>query len=358
MRLITFIPGNLAYGGIELHAVALCAAAARAGAEVTLVTTGVPLADHLQAQLAESGVRLRAFPWRGAKLEQPLKLLWMNLLALRQKADVVYTNGIGASATILWRALKPGGRRVHHFHTACEDWEARTWPEAIRRLLTGVPELIGCSRYTASALNHFLARNDTLFLPCITRRVPPAEHEARTLPPLRFGFVGRPTRLKGVDLVLAASRLPELADIEWELHGEGPEFPADAYRDHPRVRFFRGYSSVQELAERLARLDAVVLPTRQTEGRPISLMEAMCAGLPWVSAPRGGIAEMAPSPFDAELVPGDVTLENFTVACRALADRILRGETNSDRIRAHYEAEFAPERVTDQWLRFLGITAT
>jgi glycosyltransferase involved in cell wall biosynthesis len=354
MRLLTLIPGNLAYGGIELHAVALCAAMARAGHESTLVTTGVALAEHLRAQLTQSGVRLRAFPWRGSRLEQPLKLGWPHWLARRERADLIYTNGLGASASILWRALRPGGRRVHHFHTACEDWEARTWPPAVRRVLEQVPELIGCSHYTARALNHFLGRSDARFLPCITRRVPHVEREPRAVPPLRFGFVGRPTQLKGVDLLLAASQRPELADIAWELHGEGPEFPAEKYRDHSRVTFFGGYSSLDELARRLARLDAVVLPTRQTEGRPISLMEAMGAGLPWVAAPRGGIGEMAPSPADAELLPGDAALETFVVACRRLADRILRGETDPARIRAHYEKEFAPERVTEQWLRFFG----
>jgi glycosyltransferase involved in cell wall biosynthesis len=72
------------------------------------------------------------------------------------------------------------------------------------------------------------------------------------------------------------------------------------------------------LEERLAffkRADVFVLPT-YAEGTPISMLEAMAAGLPVVSTPVGGIPDVVEDGVEGFIVkPGDV---------EALADRLAR----------------------------------
>ena len=117
------------------------------------------------------------------------------------------------------------------------------------------------------------------------------------------------------------------------------------------------YSGPDAQAGALRTLDAVVLLSTHNEGMPLSLIEAMAAGLPWVATARGGTPELAESTADCELVarPGD------PAACRdavlRLAGRIKEGMTSRARQRAVWERSFAPAVVRRAWLEHLGLPA-
>ena len=146
-----------------------------------------------------------------------------------------------------------------------------------------------------------------------------AARPASNLPKIRFGAVGRLVPAKDhVTLVralaLIASSLPE---AQLHLLGEGPcrsaiaEVAASLGFSERVVLHGAGY----DVAGFLSELDIFVLSSID-EGLPISLMEAMAAGLPVIATRLPGLPELAPENVVAGYChPGQP---------RSLADLMLR----------------------------------
>jgi glycosyltransferase involved in cell wall biosynthesis len=106
------------------------------------------------------------------------------------------------------------------------------------------------------------------------------------------GWVGRLSREKGADVMLEAFAL---ADDTWQLSiiGEGPE--ADALRRQAARLGIEGrvtwHGVVDDAGTLLSAFDAFVLSSR-TEGTPITLLEAMDAGVHIVATTVGGIPDV------------------------------------------------------------------
>lgn len=116
------------------------------------------------------------------------------------------------------------------------------------------------------------------------------------------GWVGRLAREKGADVMLDA--LAE-SDPRWRLSiiGEGDEFDhlrqkAETLRISDRVSW---HGPIVNAGSLLTAFDAFVLSSR-TEGTPITLLEAMNAGVPIIAAGVGGVPDVV-SASHALLVP-------------------------------------------------------
>jgi glycosyltransferase involved in cell wall biosynthesis len=126
-------------------------------------------------------------------------------------------------------------------------------------------------------------------------------------------FVGRLAAVKGVPVLLEAlvEARRDNPDLRLSLIGDGPEraelqAEAQALGLGDAVNFL-GYRSQSEVADMLAKVDALVLPSF-AEGVPVVLMEAMAAGLPVVTTRIAGIPELVEDSVSGHLVPpGDVS---------------------------------------------------
>jgi glycosyltransferase involved in cell wall biosynthesis len=148
------------------------------------------------------------------------------------------------------------------------------------------------------------------------------------------GTMARLDPVKGLDVLLRA--LADLPDATLVIAGDGPEGPA--LRDlaeelgvGTRVRF-EGWSDDPEAS--LARYDVFALPSR-SEGLPLSVCEAMVAGLPVVASDVGSVREIVDDGVTGLLVPaGDVPA--LTSALRGLladaATRRAMGERGRQRV--------------------------
>jgi glycosyltransferase involved in cell wall biosynthesis len=172
---------------------------------------------------------------------------------------------------------------------------------------------------------------------------------------LHFGFTGRLVAEKGIDLLCALSELPEFADISWHVHGAGADYPPSFFERYPAVVYHGAYNAGVQQAEILESLDAVVLFSRHNEGMPLSLIEAMSAGLPWVATDQGGTREMAASPANCVVVAEPYTRERLATAVHELAVRIRGGVTSRAAQRAAYERSFAPRVVAKAWCDFFEL---
>jgi glycosyltransferase involved in cell wall biosynthesis len=363
MNLLIYAPQMAAYGGMERHLCLVAEAMAATGANVAFVTTSNSLAPAWRERLRCGGVELHEMPAARGSASGYAKAWWLlrRSLALRRRRwDTVYTNGQGALARILWLAARRGARRVHHHHTAADAAEQRSWSPGFLRVLVRAGELVGCSRFTASQLNAATGRSDARFLPYFTETAfvaapPPAR--ARTAgEPLRFGFLGRLVSTKGIETILRLAADPACAEIQWHIHGSGSDYPPEFFAERPGVVYHGGYANPTEQAAALASLDAVALFSVHNEGMPLSLIETMASGLPWVATARGGTPELAESAPDCELIAHPENYEECRAGVLALSTRIRAFSTSQTAQRGVWERRFAPCVVREQWITYLGFT--
>lgn len=144
---------------------------------------------------------------------------------------------------------------------------------------------------------------------------------------------------------------PQAPDLHLWIVGNGVNAPAlhglaSELGIEKRVEFL---GERHDVAEWLAAADLFVLSS-YSEGVPISLLEALAAGLPVIVTDVGGMPEIARLSGAGTIVPtGDP---------QALADAILRHAASRDKLaalgaraRSSYEQYFHPERMAMDYLR-------
>ncbi len=149
--------------------------------------------------------------------------------------------------------------------------------------------------------------------------MPMATHDVDD--PHQLVFVARVAQLKGLGIMIEAMPTIVAADPTASLLvvGDGPDRPRYealarelGVADHVR---FAGYQSQAEVRTHLSSSAVFVLPSF-AEGVPVSLMEAMAAGLPVITTQVGGITELVTDGENGDVLrPGDVD---------ALADRVVK----------------------------------
>jgi glycosyltransferase involved in cell wall biosynthesis len=359
INILFYSPQMVLYGGIERHVCLLAEACAGARHRVTLVTTSNSLNDIDRQKLLKAGVVLYELPVKSGKAPKGVKLLWLTLVSLRLRFtrwNVIYTNGQSGLARIVWLARHRGTRIVHHHHTSASDDEIKGWHPAFRRVLKDTPELVACSQATRRQLESTLPRSDIQFLPYLTPEIlQSAGIDDKSYEPdgiLNFGFVGRLVSTKGVEEICQLSRQPDLGMIRWHFYGEGGDYRPEYFSKFENVTFHGRYQNLQQYAEILTGLDAMVLLSRHSEGMPLSLIEAMSAGLPWVATDRGGTSELSIAVENCIVITTKATFTEIETRMLEMVHRIRTGKTSRRAQRQVYDRNFSPDVVAGRWLEF------
>ncbi len=146
--------------------------------------------------------------------------------------------------------------------------------------------------------------------------------------PLRIGFVGRFTEVKGPHvLVDAVRRLPEEVAVRMELYGMAQSEQDQQYlskmqqeaRSEPRVHFC-GPMTDENRIEAFAGFDVLAVPSIWFETGPFTVLEAFAADIPVLGSNHGGIAERVMDGESGVLVPPGDT-EAWTDALKGLWER-------------------------------------
>lgn len=355
-------------GGVETHLVRVSCFLARKNCHVTLVTTSGMLEDARVAELSAAGVEFIAPPG-DRTLSVPRKaawLAWLMATRLRQQHwDVIYTNAQGSLSWLLRPLKRRGTRLIHHYHTAGDERDQRTWGWLFPKWLRAVDEIVACSTSTAQNLRRVLGTDCTAgqdgrdkvrvirYLSAdvaATANRPPCDPNAR----LKFGFVGRLMRDKGIDMICRLSQDPDLARIEWHIHGCGADYDAAHFQTFSNVHYHGRYSSAAELSSILTKLDGLALFSTYQEGQPISLIEGMAAGLPWIATDQGGTRELMWSPSNCRLIGSASEYFEAKRAVLELAEAIRSGQTSFVAQRQAYDDNLAPATVGERWMEFLA----
>ena len=367
MNFLFYAPQMAPYGGMERHICGLANALAARGHHVELLTTSNSLGRELRDGLLTHGVLLHELPidrgharHRSAAFRKAWWLLQKSLSLRRTTWDVIYTNGQSALSRLVWIAGRARTRIVHHHHTAADEDEQGSWSPIFRHVIGRAREIVACSRATQAALETALHRHDVSFLPYLTSAAMPADrveeisYDAEQ--PLHFAFMGRLVPEKGIDAILALSRRASLADIRWHIHGAGAGYDEELFRNYPNVVYHGPFAGMGAMGPALRTTDALVLFSLHNEGMPLSLIEGMSAGLPWIATDRGGTREIALSSANCLLVSNGHDLDSLARAAREMARRLRAGETSRREQRRLYDQVFSPQAVTAAWAAFLERT--
>lgn len=326
----------------------LCAALARAGAEVELVTS--PFA-HAELPPAD-GYRIReAFHRRWGGGPRALKAAEHVLDMLRfrgagSRADVVHYQWL-ALPGLDARLLPPARPRVLTPH----GWlrrEAERAPgrRGFRRLLERMDAVVALSRYGAERLREAGVAAERIrviphgALDYLTRLpseapLPPELADAEGPVVLLFGLV-RP--YKGADVLLAAARELDPGTEVWVVGrplGMSLEPLREAASAVPAtVRFVERFVAEREVPAIFRRADAVALPYRDAEQSGV-LYTALAFGKAIVASDVGGFAEVAAHGAARLVPPGDPQ------ALAAALREVLADRTERERLEAGARAAAA-----------------
>ncbi|WP_127558657.1 glycosyltransferase family 4 protein [Nioella ostreopsis] len=166
-------------------------------------------------------------------------------------------------------------------------------------------------------------------------------------------FVGRLAAVKGVPVLLEALAEARRTrpDLTLTLVGDGPDRAALETQasdlDLAGAVTFAGYRSQSDVAELLARHDALILPSF-AEGVPVVLMEAMAAKMPVIATAVGGVSELVEDGTNGYLVaPGDGAALRAAIL-RVMEDCALRqrmGDAGRAKVEAHFTATTEAARL-------------
>jgi glycosyltransferase involved in cell wall biosynthesis len=243
-----------------------------------------------------------------------------------------------------WLARRMGLPTVFHVHEMFGD--AVKWSLGRRAAFRAADPVIAVSDACANRLAVGGRR------PLVVRNgVPLPEHaaEPRDGPALTVGTVGVISRRKGSDLFVEAAAIAResMPQLRFELVGAADE-PLDA--DFARgVLGEAGRVGVEHLErtdvhERMANWDLFALPSRR-DPFPLSMLEAMAAGLPSVGAAVDGIREQLTA--DTGVLVAAEQPQALAAAIVELAGDRVRRESLGRAARDRAAAEFSLERQVE-----------
>lgn len=190
--------------------------------------------------------------------------------------------------------------------------------------------------------------------------IPSLEPNSGSRTGFRIGSAGRLVPVKGYDLMVEIARTVSARkpDISFELAGEGPmlsEIRSTINKCGLDSRFsLHGF--VQDVRPFYAGLD-VYLNASKHEGIPMSVLEAMAAGLPAVVPKVGGLTEIITDGLEGFLVEGR-NPESFSERCLELYEdsclRIRMGMAARERIVRCFSVDSMVDRYLGTYAQLIA----
>lgn len=349
------------------------------GAQTYVASLLAPLADRFDVAVAahgdgplrvaarEAGVRF--VPLR--QVRRPLSL-WRDALGLlelvallrREHPHIVHVNSAKAGALgrlAAWLVRVP--IRIYTVH----GWAFRAhggpasvlyrWAERFLRPLTTVTVCVADSERRAGLAAHTCDERTTVV---IRNGVDPAGFQTRgdRSGRPRLVTVGRLQAPKDAVTLVRALAALRGRPFEAVLVGDGPDRPAV----EEEVRRLELESAVELLGERdevpqlLGSADVFVLSSH-SEGLPISILEAMAAGLPVVASNVGGVPEVVVDGDTGLLVPPGDPQSLAAAIERLLEDPVLcrrLGEAGRIRVAEHFSLAAVHQAHLELYRRVLA----
>ncbi len=347
------------------HLLQLAPTVAAAGADVHVVCAS----EEVRGWFAELGVPATAVPIDDKLDLRGAAALW----PLVEDADVVHTHDRRAGLFGRLAGRARGARVVHTLHGLPEELVpqfgrpgASPPPGTSRARLAWVTEVVlraerqlarlGTVVAPSAAMARFLVRHGfpDRRVEVIPYGIEPEDvtRRAATSGPLVVGTAANLEYWKGVDVLIEAAALAD-APVRLEIFGRGslrPELERLAADRSVDARF-NGFEP--DVRSKLPSLDVFALPSRG-DNLPVSILEAMAAGLPVVATRVGGIPELVDDGETGFLVDADDAPGLAAALDRLAADpdeRRRLGGRGAERARAEFSADGVAARMLSLYER-------
>lgn len=321
MNVIEILP-ELDIGGVERHVVDLSNKLAEMGHRVIVVSAGGRMRSHLSDKVGH-----RFLP---AHKKNPLTVFMCAREISRWAKDegwqIIHAHS-RVPAFIAWTASGMAGIPWLYTAHACYSLNFGLIP------LKHAGCVICVSETVRNHLKDYLPQSSKVILNALPR--PDVSWAPDCGSDVRFLFVGRLTKIKGLDTVIRA--LGGLSCSNWKLDvvGDGPE--RDELEALSRSLglgekiVFHGYSD--ETDAFMARSSCLLFPSH-AEGMPLTLVRAVQIGLPVIASripsveAMAGTSEGLPPPGDTEAWMD--AIEDFMISKRARTDIALSSIPSMD----------------------------
>ena len=341
-----------------------------------------PRADRLLAAATRRLDRFRDARWpRFASSAHHLAYaIWAARAFHINACDVVHIHQFSQFVPIV-RRLNPHAKIVLHMHC---DWVAQLDLEMIGKRLKHADAILGCSEYITGNIRarfpQYADRCITVFNGANLEEFHPNGRQSGASAGGRVIFVGRVSPEKGLHVLLEAFEKVVARRRDASLEIVGPEFVAPmefivALSDDPMVRglsrfytenyaeylrrrvrggslegrvAFVGALPHSQLIARLHNADVFVQPSVWGEPFPLSVLEAVSAGLPVVASRIGGLSEMVMDGQTGFLAEPDNPSALAEALLRLLDDRTLAramGLAGRQRVERMFSWEGIAEKV-------------
>lgn len=229
--------------------------------------------------------------------------------------DIVHTNNLSGFSVAVWRRVAERGIPIVHtlrdYYLACPRATmfrngrncGRRCFDCLAYSLTrqwasqSVDAVVGISRDILKrhrALGFFSNARalEVIYNPYDAPEPPPPRSDAEASRPVVFGYLGRLSSEKGLEIMLEAFRHLATTEYRWELRiaGSGDAtYVASLRSAAPAQATFLGHVDPTAF---LTGVDALIVPSRWHEPMGRVVIEAFAHGVPVVGARRGGIPEL------------------------------------------------------------------
>lgn len=289
----------------------------KAGHDVTVVSQYSRWGNEYEKKLEESGVRVIYFGKpKGFNLKHLAKL---TSFFIKEKPDVVHTHLHAAIYLIPYYMINRKCAKIHTVHSVAsyEFGKVHRMCQHFAYLFLGEVPVSICKSVQKTVIKEYksLKKAPVIYngIICDNFDLPPKKHDG-----FIFINVASHTEVKNQNMLLNAfeKAVKENHNIRLMLIGDGPnrkklEYTAQQLGIDKYVKFFGIRHDVPEL---LAMSDVFVLSS-DTEGMPLSIIEAFAAGLPVLSTAVSGSIDVIKDAENGFIVPiGD---------SNALADKMI-----------------------------------
>ncbi|WP_144550527.1 glycosyltransferase family 4 protein [Bacillus sp. X1(2014)] len=265
---------------------------------------------------------------------------------LRHRIDLVYTSQFRSQLIIGWLARLLGRKVIWHIHGE----------EQLNNLLgkvavTAADKIIVVSHALSDKYGAIFPKQKGKFI-VVHNGVKLVNHNRKkTNPIFTVSMVGTLIEGKRQDLAIkaCAELMKQGLKVQLNIIGEKPPWHNDEYKDnlHGLVKHYQISNEVSFLGwlenpwEPLLASDVFILPS-DTEGMPLSIIEAMALGLPTISTNVGGVPEVIVDGKTGFIINPD-SVEELVERLKVLIDNPSICLRMGQEARKRYEEYFTKE---------------
>lgn len=351
-RILVYSTQLLETGGIESHINEFCLNVGGKEVEIDLLVWASSVTEETKTRL--SRVCNKLFLGKKGGITG---IVWLILVLLRLsslKYNALYTNGQGNSIYLL-SLLVRRNKWVHHHHTSGDKADQSTWTKWYRKAMQKADILIACAHKNADRMSMVLGRKINV-ITCFSRKVDlllPSIGKSKKSDKIRLGYFGRLIPEKGIEHLCALSKEPELLDTEFHIWGIGESYSEEFFLEFPNVYYHGAFYGEEGLRSALQTIHAYLLISTHPEGLPISLLETMSCGIPWLATDQGGISDIAIAPGATRLLSADSGYWEIKKAVFELSRDLKNGEIDTENLKRFYDTNFSQFVLTKRWLSCL-----